>query len=90
MIQAVTGEDFAARLERTLLRPIGMRDSAFATRLEGPLASKAEAVSDNEAILSGIGRGKGETIRVIEKDGAEHVAYSGYLLRKKAPQPASQ
>ncbi|MBC7858473.1 MAG: beta-lactamase family protein [Burkholderiaceae bacterium] len=43
-----------------------------------------EAVSDSEAIVSGIGRGKGETIRVIEIDGAEHVAYSGFLLRKKA------
>lgn len=43
-----------------------------------------EAVSDSEAILSGVGRGKGETVRVIEIDGAEHVAYSGFLLRKKA------
>lgn len=43
-----------------------------------------EAVSDSEAILSGIGRGKGETIRVIDIDGVEHLAYSGFLLRKKA------
>jgi CubicO group peptidase (beta-lactamase class C family) len=43
-----------------------------------------EAVSDSEAILCGIGRGKGETLRVVDIDGAEHVAYSGFLLRKKA------
>jgi CubicO group peptidase (beta-lactamase class C family) len=42
-----------------------------------------EALSDSEAIISGIGRGKGETLRVVDIDGAEHIAYSGFLLRKK-------
>jgi CubicO group peptidase (beta-lactamase class C family) len=62
-----------------LMVDISVRDSPDESGLL-PL----EALSDGEAILSGIGRGKGETIRVVEIDGAEHIAYSGFLLRKKA------
>lgn len=40
-------------------------------------------ISDTEAVICGLGRGKGETIRVITKNGQELLAYSGYLLRKK-------
>ena len=40
-------------------------------------------VSETEAILRGIGRNMGETVRVITVNGEEMFAYSGYLLRKK-------
>ncbi len=40
-------------------------------------------LSDTEAVICGLGRGKGETIRVITRKGEELLAYSGYLLRKK-------
>lgn len=40
-------------------------------------------ISETEAVICGLGRGKGETIRVITKNGQELLAYSGYLLRKK-------
>lgn len=43
-----------------------------------------EPVADNEAIILGLGRGMRETMRLIKQDGEELVAYSGYLLRKKA------
>lgn len=41
-------------------------------------------LSANEAVISGLGRGKGETIRVVTVKGEELLVYSGYLLRKKA------
>jgi len=40
-------------------------------------------LSDSEALICGLGRGKGETVRVITKNKEELLAYSGYLLRKK-------
>jgi hypothetical protein len=38
-------------------------------------------LSDNEAILAGIGRGLGETVRVISDKGAEQLVYAGYHLK---------
>ncbi len=40
-------------------------------------------LSDSEAIISGLGRGMGETIRIVTVDGEEMIRYSGYLLRKR-------
>ncbi len=40
-------------------------------------------VSDSEAIIAGLGRNMGETIRVVTVDGREMLYYSGYLLRMK-------
>jgi len=39
--------------------------------------------TDREAVICGLGRGMGETIRVIESDSEEGLSYSGYLLKKK-------
>jgi CubicO group peptidase (beta-lactamase class C family) len=42
-------------------------------------------ISDDEAVILGRGRGlRGDTVSVVEIDGEEHLAYSGYLLRKLA------
>ena len=41
-------------------------------------------LSETEAVICGLGRGKGETVRVVTQEGRELLAYSGYLLRKKA------
>ncbi|OGP57647.1 MAG: hypothetical protein A2V67_18205 [Deltaproteobacteria bacterium RBG_13_61_14] len=40
-------------------------------------------VSDTEAIFMGLGRGKGETIHVIIKNGEEQLQYSGFEFRRK-------
>ena len=40
-------------------------------------------VSDEEAVIYGLGRNKGETIRIVKNGGDELLQYSGYLLRKK-------
>jgi len=40
-------------------------------------------VSDTEAIIRGIGRGLGETIRAVTVNGENMFSYSGYLLRKR-------
>lgn len=42
-----------------------------------------EPISGTEAVISGLGRGRGETVSVVTKGGQELIAYSGYLLRKK-------
>lgn len=40
-------------------------------------------VSDTEAVIAGLGRGMGETIRVISVNNRELLAYSGYVLKMK-------
>jgi hypothetical protein len=40
-------------------------------------------LSDSEALICGLGRNMGETIRVVTVGGEELLQYSGYLLRKK-------
>ncbi|QSB03632.1 beta-lactamase family protein [Methylomonas sp. EFPC1] len=40
-------------------------------------------VSENAAVILGLGRGMQETVRLETINGQEFVAYSGYLLRKK-------
>ncbi|OWW20080.1 serine hydrolase domain-containing protein [Noviherbaspirillum denitrificans] len=49
-----------------------------------PLTLAANADGDWELRILGIGRGKGETIRVVDIEGRECLAYSGYILCKKA------
>lgn len=41
-------------------------------------------ISDTEAVIYGLGRGMGETIRAGTVDGKEMLDYSGYVLRKKS------
>jgi CubicO group peptidase (beta-lactamase class C family) len=49
-----------------------------------PLNLVLTPLSETEAVIAGLGRGKGETIRVITRGDGELLAYSGYLLRKRA------
>ena len=39
-------------------------------------------VSDTEAVISGLGRNMGETIRAITINGKEALSYSGYILKR--------
>lgn len=39
-------------------------------------------ISDNEAVLAGLWRGMGETVRAVVSDGVEQLVYSGYRLKK--------
>jgi hypothetical protein len=41
-----------------------------------------KALNETEAVVYGLGRGKGDTLRVIEKNGEELLSYSGFLLRR--------
>jgi hypothetical protein len=47
------------------------------------LSYAVEPVSDTEAVIYGLGRGLGETLRVETVGGDELIRYSGYFLRKK-------
>lgn len=40
-----------------------------------------QPLSDNEAILAGLGRGLGETVRVVSDNGVEQLVYAGYHLK---------
>ena len=40
-------------------------------------------ISDSEAVLTGLWRGMGETVRVVLNDGVEQLNYSGYRLEKQ-------
>ena len=47
------------------------------------IAVPITAVSDHEAITVGLGRTRGETVRIIEVDGDERLLYSGYEATRK-------
>lgn len=49
-----------------------------AARVQVPL----RPISDTEAIVLGLGRTRGETLRAISVDGEERLRYSGYIGRK--------
>jgi CubicO group peptidase (beta-lactamase class C family) len=40
-----------------------------------------QPLSDSEAIISGLGRGMGETVRVVNDNGVERLVYAGYHLK---------
>lgn len=54
------------------------QEMGLATRLQMVL----KPVSDTEAIIFGLGRNKGETLRVISTTEGEQILYSGYILQK--------
>ncbi len=39
-------------------------------------------MSENEAVIHGLGRSKGDTVRFFERDGESLASYSGFLLRR--------
>jgi CubicO group peptidase (beta-lactamase class C family) len=58
-------------------------DYAMPLFLEGRMSSALMPISDTEAVIFGLGRGMGETIRIVAADGGEAFEYSGYLLKNK-------
>jgi len=79
------GED-AILPEKVRLREDGgflFVDFALPLLFPGTASFAVAPVSKSEAILRGIGRGMGETVRDVTVNGEEMISYSGYLLRKK-------
>jgi CubicO group peptidase (beta-lactamase class C family) len=78
------GDDFP------LIEDIRLRysDGLLAAEFSVPFFFKGTArfplkpMSDTEAVISGLGRGMGETIRVVQFEGAEALRYSGYILKR--------
>lgn len=50
---------------------------------KGSFRFPLKPVSDTEAILAGLGRGMGETLRIVRMNGKEKLVYSGYLLGRQ-------
>lgn len=42
-------------------------------------------ITDDEAVIAGLGRTRGETVRMEERDGETLLRFSGYLARGVAP-----
>jgi hypothetical protein len=78
------GDDFLP-LENIHLR---YEDGLLLMEFEVPFFFKGKVrfplrpISDTEAIIAGLGRGMGETIKVVPVNGGEALLYSGYLLVK--------
>jgi len=51
---------------------------------DGTMSLVLEPISDTEAVTRGLGRGMGETLRVVTVNSQESLQYSGYLLQRKA------
>ncbi|MCU0935626.1 MAG: hypothetical protein MUF66_06030, partial [Gammaproteobacteria bacterium] len=42
-------------------------------------------LSDDEAVIAGLGRNRGETVRMEERDGERLLRFSGFLARRATP-----
>jgi hypothetical protein len=71
-------EKFRIRHEDGLL----LAECAVPFFFKGKARFPLRPVSDTEAIIAGLGRGLGETIRVVQVNGREALRYSGYVLVK--------
>jgi hypothetical protein len=49
-----------------------------------------QPLSDNALLIAGMGTGKRETVRVVEKDGERRMLYSGLEMRRKETAPATR
>ena len=75
----LTPDRLALRLEDGLL----VGEASFSQMPGFVLRAALQPISETEAIISGLGTGKGETLRIVEADGAREVHYSGLVLRQK-------
>lgn len=41
-----------------------------------------QPITDSEAVIHGLGRGKGDTVRFVDRDGERLLSYSGFLLNR--------
>ena len=58
-------------------------DYSIPVLFPGTVSFAVAPVSETEAIIRGIGRGMGETVRAVTVNGENLLSYSGYLLRKR-------
>ncbi len=80
---AVMVDGIRVRLERGVL----MVEYSMPLFADQRMTVAIVPVSASEAVISGLGRGMGETIRIVEVGGEEMIRYSGYLLKKRKGQP---
>jgi len=86
--EVVNGGDDTVLLEKLRLRydeGILMAEYTMPLFTTQTMSLALSPLSDTEAVICGLGRGRGETVRVITRKGEELLVYSGYQLRKKAP-----
>ncbi len=72
-------ENVDIRLDNGLL----IAEYSMPLLFKGTPGSGLEPASDSEAVIYGLGSGKGETVRSVTVNGGEELSYSGYLLRKR-------
>jgi len=72
-------EDIRLRLDDGVL----LAECAVPFFFKGVARMPLLAISDTEAVVAGLGRGMGETIRVVPGNGGATLLYSGYVLKRK-------
>ncbi|MBI5592668.1 MAG: beta-lactamase family protein [Deltaproteobacteria bacterium] len=82
---ANAGDDAILVDKIRLRRDNGLLQLEYAMPLfiDGRMSIAIAPLSDKEALIYGLGRGMGETIRVVTVGGEERLQYSGYLFKKK-------
>ncbi len=86
--ELIEGRDDAVTPERVRLR-IEDGVMVFSARLAGMPKYKAEwelpimPVTNTEAVVQGLGRNLGDTIRVLQATDGERLVYSGYVWRRR-------
>lgn len=63
---------------------ITVKNGFLSVLFNDAIAMTLTPVTDSEAVTSGLGRSKQETIRVIKTDGEEQINFLGYILKKTA------
>lgn len=79
-----TGDALAALTKRVQLRT---QDGFLLVEIVGADGAGAQplaAISDTEAVYTGLGRGTGGTVRIVARGTGERLLYSGYELEKTA------
>ncbi len=67
---------------------IGLQDGFLVVKYRAPLFTEdpvsipISPISDDEAIILGLGSGMGETIQIVDAKGTKMLRYSGYYFRK--------
>lgn len=84
--EIVNGVGDALKTDKIRMLPRGgflTVDVSSVLPVKGRITVALAPVSENEAVILGLGRSAGETIRAVTVAGEEHLVYSGYLMKKK-------
>jgi hypothetical protein len=83
--KCINCENDAFQIEQVNLREenhLLLLNYSAAPLIKNRVTTALKPLSDSEALIDGLGSGKGGTIHVLHKKGKEFFEYSGYLFEK--------